>query len=31
VALTRATQQLTVVSADRDEPDANGVPDLLRD
>ncbi|MEU6377000.1 UvrD-helicase domain-containing protein [Streptomyces sp. NPDC046909] len=31
VALTRATQQLTVVSADRDQPDANGVPDLLRD
>jgi len=31
VALTRATQQLTVISSDRDEPDANGVPDLLRD
>ena len=31
VALTRATQQLTVVSSDRDEPDANGIPDLLRD
>ena len=31
VALTRATQQLTVVSTDRDEPDAEGVPDLLRD
>ncbi|MET9334230.1 UvrD-helicase domain-containing protein [Streptomyces cellulosae] len=31
VALTRATQQLTVVSAERDEPDADGVPDLLRD
>ena len=31
VALTRATQQLTVVSADRDEPDARGVSDLLRD
>ncbi|MBP5939304.1 HelD family protein [Streptomyces acidiscabies] len=31
VALTRATQQLTVVSADRDDPDGNGVPDLLRD
>ncbi|MFF5189033.1 HelD family protein [Streptomyces sp. NPDC000345] len=31
VALTRATQQLTVVSGDRDEPDAHGVPDLLRD
>ncbi|MGW1891703.1 HelD family protein [Streptomyces sp. NPDC002004] len=31
VALTRATQQLTVVSGNRDEPDADGVPDLLRD
>ncbi|MEV7201681.1 HelD family protein [Streptomyces griseoluteus] len=31
VALTRATQQLTVVSGDRDEPDAARVPDLLRD
>ncbi|POX38303.1 helicase [Streptomyces sp. Ru73] len=31
VALTRATQRLTVVSGDRDEPDADGVPDLLRD
>ncbi|MFG3245003.1 HelD family protein [Streptomyces sp. NPDC048187] len=31
VALTRATQQLTVVSCERDEPDATGVPDLLRD
>ncbi|UXY27884.1 HelD family protein [Streptomyces sp. HUAS TT20] len=31
VALTRATQQLTVVSGDRDVPDAYGVPDLLRD
>ncbi|WP_331450382.1 HelD family protein [Streptomyces prasinus] len=31
VALTRATQQLTVVSAERDEPDASGIPDLLRD
>ncbi|GHH13173.1 HelD family protein [Streptomyces rubradiris] len=31
VALTRATQQLTVVSGQRDEPDATGVPDLLRD
>ncbi|WP_030603969.1 HelD family protein [Streptomyces fulvoviolaceus] len=31
VALTRATQQLTVVSGDRDQPDASGVPDLLRD
>ncbi|MEU0692121.1 HelD family protein [Streptomyces uncialis] len=31
VALTRATRQLTVVSGPRDEPDADGVPDLLRD
>ncbi|MET9652739.1 UvrD-helicase domain-containing protein [Streptomyces sp. NPDC006460] len=31
VALTRATQQLTVVSGVRDVPDADGVPDLLRD
>ncbi|WP_329120001.1 HelD family protein [Streptomyces sp. NBC_01353] len=31
VALTRATQQLTVVSGARDVPDAEGVPDLLRD
>ncbi|MET7934618.1 UvrD-helicase domain-containing protein [Streptomyces sp. NPDC005322] len=31
VALTRATQRLTVVSGERDEPDAEGVPDLLRD
>ncbi|MEU1269015.1 UvrD-helicase domain-containing protein [Streptomyces sp. NPDC005799] len=31
VALTRATQQLTVVSAERDQPDPAGVPDLLRD
>ncbi|MEV6550673.1 UvrD-helicase domain-containing protein [Streptomyces sp. NPDC051597] len=31
VALTRATQQLTVVSGEGDEPDADGVPDLLRD
>jgi hypothetical protein len=31
VALTRATQQLTVVSGERDESDAQGVPDLLRD
>ncbi|MER5430776.1 UvrD-helicase domain-containing protein [Streptomyces sp. NPDC002588] len=31
VALTRATQELTVVSGERDEPDAQGVPDLLRD
>jgi DNA helicase IV len=30
VALTRATQQLTVVSTGRDAPDENGVPDLLR-
>ncbi|MFG2295284.1 HelD family protein [Streptomyces sp. NPDC048603] len=30
VALTRATQQLTVVSTDRDAPE-NGVPVLLRD
>ncbi|MFF8730202.1 HelD family protein [Streptomyces sp. NPDC015171] len=31
VALTRATQQLTVVSGERDDPDAAGVADLLRD
>ncbi|MFF7183040.1 UvrD-helicase domain-containing protein [Streptomyces sp. NPDC008121] len=31
VALTRATQQLTVISGDRDVPDAAGVPDLLRE
>jgi hypothetical protein len=31
VALTRATQQLTVVSGRRDQPDAQGVPELLRD
>ncbi|WP_156726702.1 HelD family protein [Streptomyces apocyni] len=31
VALTRATQQLTVVSGERDEVDSAGVPDLLRD
>ncbi|MFF1375756.1 HelD family protein [Streptomyces sp. NPDC058308] len=31
VALTRATQQLTVLSGERDDPDANGVADLLRD
>ncbi|CAL9309503.1 HelD family protein [Streptomyces sp. SudanB182_2057] len=31
VALTRATQQLTVVSTQRDDPDPTGVPDLLRD
>ncbi|NGO72256.1 HelD family protein [Streptomyces boncukensis] len=31
VALTRATQRLTVLSAAADLPDADGVPDLLRD
>ncbi|WP_432064343.1 HelD family protein [Streptomyces sp. C10-9-1] len=31
VALTRATQQLTLVSGTVDEPDADGVPALLRD
>ncbi|WP_116212052.1 HelD family protein [Streptomyces olivoreticuli] len=31
VALTRATQRLTVLSGDRDDPDLDGVPDLLRD
>lgn len=31
VALTRATQQLTVVAGERDQPDGTGVPDLLRD
>jgi DNA helicase IV len=31
VALTRATQQLTVLSGRRDDPDEDGVPDLLRD
>ncbi|MFJ2741554.1 HelD family protein [Streptomyces sp. NPDC087440] len=31
VALTRATQQLTVVSGKRDTPDEDGVPALLRD
>jgi DNA helicase IV len=31
VALTRATQQLTVVSDEVDQPDGAGVPDLLRD
>ncbi|MFT2019651.1 HelD family protein [Streptomyces sp. 796.1] len=31
VALTRATQRLTVLAGTRDEPDAAGVPDLLRD
>lgn len=30
VALTRATQRLTVLSGDRDRPDPEGVPDLLR-
>ncbi|MFD8864666.1 HelD family protein [Streptomyces sp. NPDC059590] len=31
VALTRATQRLTVLSGERDDPDEQGVPDLLRD
>lgn len=31
VALTRATQRLTVLSGARDDPDEHGVPDLLRD
>ncbi|WAP60828.1 UvrD-helicase domain-containing protein [Streptomyces sp. S465] len=31
VALTRATQRLTVVAGDRDDPDQHGIPDLLRD
>ncbi|GHA71149.1 HelD family protein [Streptomyces termitum] len=31
VALTRSTQALTVLSGERDLPDAAGVPDLLRD
>jgi DNA helicase IV len=31
VALTRATQRLTVVAGERDQPDECGVPDLLRD
>jgi DNA helicase IV len=31
VALTRATQQLTVVSTGDDAPDGRGVPELLRD
>ncbi len=31
VALTRATQQLTVVAGAGDLPDGEGVPDLLRD
>ncbi|HEY5835906.1 HelD family protein [Streptomyces sp.] len=30
VALTRATQRLTVLAGERDLPDADGVPDLLR-
>ncbi|MCM2392288.1 HelD family protein [Streptomyces albipurpureus] len=30
VCLTRATQELTVISGRRDEPDAQGVPELLR-
>ncbi|WP_329132452.1 AAA family ATPase [Streptomyces sp. NBC_01476] len=30
VALTRATQRLTVIAGERDLPDADGVPDLLR-
>ncbi|MGK5501041.1 ATP-binding domain-containing protein, partial [Streptomyces sp. URMC 125] len=31
VALTRATQRLTVLSGERDLPDEAGVPDLLRE
>ncbi|MEU8955858.1 UvrD-helicase domain-containing protein [Streptomyces sp. NPDC048518] len=31
VALTRATQQLTVLAGERDDPDEDGVADLLRD
>ncbi|MFE2429727.1 HelD family protein [Streptomyces sp. NPDC059373] len=31
VALTRATQRLTVLSGPRDQPGEDGVPDLLRD
>ncbi|OEU87185.1 helicase [Streptomyces abyssalis] len=31
VALTRATQRLTVLSGEQDLPDADGVPELLRD
>ncbi len=31
VALTRATQRLTVLSGQKDDPDDAGVPDLLRD
>ncbi|MFD7512904.1 ATP-binding domain-containing protein, partial [Streptomyces sp. NPDC059853] len=30
VALTRATQRLTVLAGAADEPDGRGVPDLLR-
>ncbi|MGY1451962.1 HelD family protein [Streptomyces sp. SS8] len=31
VALTRATQRLTILSREKDLPDAEGVPDLLRE
>ncbi|MGW1073182.1 HelD family protein [Streptomyces sp. NPDC002537] len=31
VALTRATQRLTVLSGERDDPNPEGIPDLLRD
>ncbi|NLU67362.1 UvrD-helicase domain-containing protein [Streptomyces sp. HNM0574] len=31
VALTRATQRLTVLAGEKDLPDEDGVPDLLRD
>ncbi|GAA4677885.1 AAA family ATPase [Streptomyces chumphonensis] len=31
VALTRATQRLTILSGERDLPDGDGVPDLLRE
>ncbi|UGY91701.1 HelD family protein [Streptomyces gobiensis] len=31
VALTRATQQLTILAGERDLPDQEGVPDLLRE
>ncbi|MFD0368828.1 HelD family protein [Streptomyces sp. NPDC059071] len=31
VALTRSTQALSVISGERDLPDTDGVPDLLRD
>jgi len=30
VALTRATQRLTVLSGERDRADGEGVPELLR-